>query len=653
MVRPNSPGSPDQAEFDSHDENLNPTDGWIFIPEASNLPTEKLPDSADFEKIRLAKANLSEAPERIFEPVAKKPDSAKSLGVSANTSISTQDSVSFKHGVGLSQPSSHETEVLPAPGALNAIAKTQNAALPARKTSSTPITPQRPPQQSLNLSEKIPGLRAGDVLRDLLAITALAMAPTTTFTKNADFISPSFVVAAALIGIAAILLANLFRWVPALNIWVQNLKNPLNLFQGIRRVALLPVLAFAIFIVIADLGYSIPVLFSATGTDPKVGLGVGVSLMILGSVLGLESRISEGHEITEKKKRRAMVILAVLRSLLIASFIFALIMLIGRISMGDYLFSLVTLSKSLGALALGLLITNFRLRTHHTWYIFLVAASSLLVLGALLDNGLRLNFAGPGSFSSSYIWLPFFFAAYAVLVSRAYVQNIVFRYARADWIHYTALAFEFSAIMHYVAAISTLLYTIAIFNGYPSPLERGFAVVNVIMLLLLAVLSQLGRKFLNQKSGLKARNNAVAIAATLIVLGFLGIIILTVFTGESAGLNNGGLAFLIGLAALLMLTMPVPDRDEHGVPDLDATFAKFRAQTRPYFGKTGRVRQKALHERAKVKKTKKSELSPATLPRESPVASRDRGQGLAFLEHISEFSKQLGEFFDGDGDGGD
>ncbi|MDU1122614.1 MAG: hypothetical protein E7A10_02850, partial [Dermabacter sp.] len=95
-----------------------------------------------------------------------------------------------------------------------------------------------------------------------------------------------------------------------------------------------------------------------------------------------------------------------------------------------------------------------------------------------------------------------------------------------------------------------------------------------------------GRKALVRKDAVKARGHAVSIGAALTLLGFLGVIVFSVVTGAAAGLTNGGLGLVAGITAALMITVPAPVRDEHGVPDLERTFAEFRARINGAAGAT-------------------------------------------------------------------
>ena len=61
----------DQVPENSDDRvqaGTDPAEGWIFVPEPGTLPTEKLPDSEDFERFRMQRANLEGEAEHYFAP---------------------------------------------------------------------------------------------------------------------------------------------------------------------------------------------------------------------------------------------------------------------------------------------------------------------------------------------------------------------------------------------------------------------------------------------------------------------------------------------------------------------------------------------------------------------------------------------------------
>ena len=141
--------------------------------------------------------------------------------------------------------------------------------------------------------------------------------------------------------------------------------------------------------------------------------------------MGSERRGFEGYVPGAAAKARAGRWILVLRVLLLVSFALSLVMVVGKAVNGDPAFALVTLSNSLGSLALGLFIANPKLNEQPSWYVFLVGATAAMVVGAAADNSLRLEYAAPGSFSTSYVWLPFAFAAFGLLLSRSYVRSSI------------------------------------------------------------------------------------------------------------------------------------------------------------------------------------------------------------------------------------
>ena len=354
----------------------------------------------------------------------------------------------------------------------------------------------------------------------------------------------------------------------------------------VRKVGMLPAFAASIGVLGYDLVASIPDLLTPLPEGPRVGVGVSVALLLFGAVMGSERRGFEGYVPDAAAKARAGRWILVLRVLLLVSFALSLVMVVGKAVNGDPAFALVTLSNSLGSLALGLFIANPKLNEQPSWYVFLVGATAAMVVGAAADNSLRLEYAAPGSFSTSYVWLPFAFAAFGLLLSRSYVRSSTHNFKRVDWLMYAARTFEFSRTMHGVAFAAVLVYFAAILVGYDARGGSGLAILQLLLVALLALLSHFGRKALVRKNAVKARGHAVSIGAALTLLGFLGVIVFSVVTGAAAGLTNGGLGLVAGITAALMITVPAPVRDEHGVPDLERTFAEFRARINGAAGAT-------------------------------------------------------------------
>lgn len=516
-----------------------PAEDWIFVPEPGTLPTEKLPDSDDFARLRMQRANLEGEAENYFAP-----------------------------GLAPKEPVTETAEIAaPSPPEESDYAR----------SGATP--PAAPRQRSVQLPPQFSDLSGWDALRDIIVVLAFGSSFTTTYTHAPEALPAWIPSVAAGIGIATILAVYLLRWVPAYMKDAEPKRPEQFGYLGIvRRIGMLPAFVASIGALGYDLIASIPDLLVPLPNGPRVGVGVSVALLLMGAVMGSERRGFEGHVPSDAAKRRAARWILLLRVLLIASFVLSLVMMVGKAINGDPAFALVTFSYSLGSLALGLFIANPKLNERPSHYVFLVGAAAAMVVGAAADNSLRLEYAAPGSFSTSYVWLPFALAAFGLLISRPYVRSSTLNFKRVDWLMYAARTFEFSRTMHIVAFAAVLVYFIAVLVGYDARGGSGLVILQLILVALLALLSHFGRKALVRKSAVKARGNAVSIGVALTLIGFLGVVVFSVITGAAAGLTNGGLGLVAGITAALMITVPAPMRDEYGAPDLERTFAQFRAR---------------------------------------------------------------------------
>src|SRR5699024_11700017 len=100
-----------------------------------------------------------------------------------------------------------------------------------------------------------------------------------------------------------------------------------------------------------------------------------------------------------------------------------------------------------------------------SWYVLSTAVVAALVVAALADNTLELQFAAPLSFASGFVYLPFLFAAFGLMISRSFVRSMPVSFRRTDWLVYSVRAFEFSALMHAAAVLWHLLAAIAALGG--------------------------------------------------------------------------------------------------------------------------------------------------------------------------------------------
>ncbi|MGP9694753.1 DUF7937 domain-containing protein [Brachybacterium sp. AOP25-B2-12] len=496
-------------------------DDWIFpAADPGALPTERLPGRTELEQ----EAAALRPQARTGAPAAPRPSEQEEVGTDAVT-------VTYA------------------------------------RSGTTPNAEYAPRRPVLALPHRFAALSWWDAVRDIVALVALCSAYTVVYTI-AD-IGPWLLAPRIAIGLAvlALIVAHLLRWIPA--------SPPLSLIRRVRVIGMAPAVLVALGTILADAVLSLPVLFSPLPDGPPVGVGVGVALLLLGALLGIEPRSHEGFVPGEVSRTRTRALLLVIAWVALGFLALALVMLVGRVFTTGWAFSTLAFGNTgLSALLL-LLVIGAGLRRERTHYVFAVAAVAGLVLGAVTDNTLRLQFAAPQSVATGYVYLPWLFATFAVLTSRSFVRSMPISFRRADWIVYAVRALEFSVVMHSGAAVWSVLAAFASAGGA----GRGGPVlhlVGAVVAALFAVMSSFGRRALLERHAESARATAVVAAIVMVVVGFLDIVVNSLATGAGAGLVTGGVALAIGIAVALMLTVPAPVRDEYGAPDIVQMFEDFR-----------------------------------------------------------------------------
>ncbi|MCT2178607.1 hypothetical protein M3F63_13230 [Brachybacterium muris] len=563
---------------------------WIFASDDPHtLPTEQLPDRAAFdryaapllerkraERAQALQAQLAEDAERAGNDSAR--PSAEQAGTpgspTAVRSPLTPSSAAPPWPTGEPRQGTArrlvdwdlDTEDREAPGQ----GRPGEAVLPSRTTSyarsgTTPNVEDR--ASGIEMPERFRELGVFDALRDLLALVCLVTALTTTFTFASVPILDTLGKVSIGIGLAALIAVHLLRWIPA--------QPPLNVVRMVRVVGLLPALLTALIVVVADLAASLPVLFSSLPDGPPVGIGVGVPLLLLGAIVGMEPRAHEGYLPHLVARNRARLVVLGIGVAAAAALLLALVMIVGRLFTTGWGFSLRAFADALiSALLLGI-VFGAVWRKDRSWIVFSIAAVAGLVMCALADNTLRLQFAAPLSFATGFVYLPALFAAFGLMISRSFVRTIPISFRRVDWLVYTVRAFEFSVLMHGAAVIWHVLAAIASPTGV-TPGGPVLHLLDAVVCACFVAVSLFARKALLERRAEVARASGVIAGSLLVVVGFLDTIVNSVATGAGAGLLTGGVAIAVGIATALMLTVPAPVRDEFGAPDLGKMFADFR-----------------------------------------------------------------------------
>lgn len=509
---------------------------WIFASaDPGTVPTEQLPGRAEFDKYTSPLVPTGQIP--VIPELA-----------TGAADDDRHDDGDDEHGSARSVGGSH-------------------AAGSYARSGTTPDAEDAPAASVLQLPSRFAALSWWDAVRDIVALVALASAYTVPYTAadiGAWLIAPRVAIVIALV---ALVVVHLLRWIPE--------HPPLRILRIVRMAGMAPAILVAFATVLADLVLSLPVLFAPLPDGPPVGVGVGVSLLLLGGMLGAEPRRHEGFEPGEAARARTRRMLLGIVATAAVFLVIALVMIVGRLVTTGWAFSARALADTgLSALVIGLMVGS-GLRRERSRYVFAVAALAGLVLGAAADNSLRLQFAQVRSVATSFVYLPPLFSAFAIMVSRSFVRTMPLSFRRADWIVYAVRALEFSVTLHIGAVCWSLLAAVARAGG----VGWGGVVlhlVDAILAAVFAVMSSFGRRALLERSADSARASAVVASIVMVILGFLDVIVNSLASGAGAGLVTGGVALAVGVAVALMLTVPAPVRDQYGAPDLVRMFEDFR-----------------------------------------------------------------------------
>lgn len=548
---------------------------WIFAAgDPHDLPTDRLPDRAEFDRYAtplLARRDAGPAmPPGENETVdlssldLEHPDADPAGGSGAEPAAATGAiPVLGPDGDPVpAEPDDEEALVAPLsrPGAIS-----------YARSGTTPNAEDEDetPWNGFVLPDRFRELGVFDALRDVAALICLAAALTTTFTlahnPRLDLLG-KIGIGSALLALVAV---HLLRWVPS--------TPPRGAVRLLRIIGMLPALATAVTVVVVDLVLSLPKLFASLPEGPPVGIGIGVSLLLLGAILGIEPRAHEGYLPQARARRAARTMLIGVGIAAAAALLIALVMIVGRIFTTGWAYSLLAFANaSISVLLLGIVLAA-ALRRERSWYVLSTAVVAALVIAALADNTLELQFAAPLSFASGFVYLPFLFAAFGLMISRSFVRSMPVSFRRTDWLVYSVRAFEFSALMHAAAVLWHLLAAIAALGGR-GPGSPVLHLIDAVVCVCFVVVSLFGRTALLSRPAVSARASGVVSGLIMVVVGFLDVIVNSLAMAAGAGLVTGGAALALGLAIALMLTVPAPVRDEFGAPDVTRMFADFRAR---------------------------------------------------------------------------
>ncbi|MGO1568875.1 MAG: hypothetical protein ACTHXC_12660, partial [Brachybacterium sp.] len=368
-------------------------DDWIFaIDDPHSLPTDRLPDRAAFDRYAtplLARRAASPA----LPPGENETVDLSSLDLEPDTSTGAIPMV----GADDEDPAATEPEDSAEDDQLVAPLRSPGAVSYARSGTTPNAEHDEIPLNGLVLPDRFKELGVFDALRDVLALICLVAALTTTFTlADSQLLELGGKIGIGT-GIAALVIVHLLRWVPE--------KAPLGAVRILRVAGLLPALLVAVTVIVADLVLSLPKLFASLPEGPPVGIGIGVSLLLLGAILGIEPRAHEGYLPKQRARRVSRTLLLGVAGGATLALLIALVMIVGRVFTTGWAFSLMTFANALvSALLLAIVLTS-ALRRERAWYVFSTAVVAALVIAALADNTLGLQFAAPLSFASGFVYL--------------------------------------------------------------------------------------------------------------------------------------------------------------------------------------------------------------------------------------------------------
>lgn len=527
---------------------------WIFaIDDPHSLPTDRLPGREEFD--RYAQPLLARRGQGPALPDQDRPGTEPDAVTGAIPVVEGEED-------GSDGADGADDETVAPLARPRVVSYARSGTTPNAEDDEIPIA-------GFQLPERFKDLGLFDALRDVLALICLTSALTTTFTVADNPVLDLLGRISIGVALAALVAVHALRWIPA--------APPLRAIRTLRVAGMAPALAIALLVLGADLVLSLPVLFAPLPDGPPVGVGVGVSLLLLGAILGIEPRAHEGYLPQERARRAARRLLLGVGIAAAAALLLALVMIVGRLFTTGWAFSLMTFANTLISALLLAVVLASALRRERSWYVFSTAVVAALAIGALADNTLGLQFAAPISVARGFVYLPFLLAALGLMISRSFVRSMPLSFRRTDWLVYSVRALELSALMHSAAVLWHLMGALAA-TSVPRPGGPVLHLVDAAVCACFVLVSVFGRTALLSRPAVSARASGVVASLVLVVVGFLDVIVSSIATASGAGLVTGGVALVLGIATALMLTVPAPVRDEFGAPDITRMFADFRAR---------------------------------------------------------------------------
>src|SRR5690606_28396632 len=252
---------------------------WIFaIDDPHSLPTDRLPGREEFD--RYAQPLLARRGQGPALPDQDRPGAEPDAVTGAIPAVDGEEDGSDGTDDGTVAPLARP----------RVVSYARSGTTPNAEDDEIPIA-------GFQLPERFKDLGLFDALRDVLALVCLTAALTTVFTSAHNPRLDLLGKVAIGIALAALAAVPAPRWIPA--------EPPLPVLRVLRVAGMAPALLVAVLVLGADLVLSLPVLFAPLPDGAPVGIGAGVSLLLLGAILGIEPRAHEGYLPQERARRAA------------------------------------------------------------------------------------------------------------------------------------------------------------------------------------------------------------------------------------------------------------------------------------------------------------------------------------------------------------
>lgn len=552
------------------------SDEWIFADaDPGTLPTEKLPGHEELERYSaplVARRGPEPARPTAHQETVDLSAVRAELAEHGDPAAARKEdgAVRREPGAAHEEPTgerAHEPDAVPAP-----------LRVPTYARSGTTPNAEDDGPVSVSLPPRFHDLKIFDALRDIVTLICMITAMTTTFTLGEVAVLDLAGKIAIAVALASLAVIHALRWIPK--------DPPMRLLKTLRVGGMIPAIAVAAVVVLADLVLSLPVLFASLPDGPPVGVGVGVAMLLLGGIVGVEPRAHCAYLPGTVARHRSRLTVLGFGVYGLVTLILSLVMMVGRVFTTGWQYPLMAFGNALLSVLLLFIVLRSALARDRSWYVFSTAAVGGLVIAALADNTLRMEFAAPASVATGFVYLPILFGAWGIMVSRSFVRTMPMSFHRADWLVFAMRALEFSIIMHTGAVVWHVLAAITA-GAQIVPGGRVLHLMDAVVCAAFVTGSTFARRALLERPAVEARATAVMAAVAMVVVGFLMVIVNTLASGAGAGLVTGAVALATGIAVALMLTVPSPVRDEFGAPDLTRMFSEFRTRNQrshPLFG---------------------------------------------------------------------